>query len=74
MKRSLSIAITSLCLFTSLVFAQDPFGSLEGTVRDPQGAVVQNATVTVRNKATNSTKTAVTNEEGHYRILELHPG
>ena len=74
MKRSLSLAITSLCLFTSLVFAQDPFGSLEGTVRDPQGAVVQNAAVTVRNKATNSTKTAVTNEEGHYRILQLQPG
>ncbi|HKP68133.1 MAG TPA: carboxypeptidase regulatory-like domain-containing protein [Pyrinomonadaceae bacterium] len=54
--------------------AQDPFGSIEGTVKDPQGAVVQGATVTVRNIATNASRTVVTNDSGQYRILQLQPG
>ena len=54
--------------------AQDPFGSIAGTVSDAQGAVVQNATVTVKNAATNATRTAATNENGQYRILQLQPG
>jgi hypothetical protein len=67
-----------LFLFLSLavlqVTAQEPFGSIEGTISDAQGAVVQNSTVTVRSLATNATKTAVTNENGQYRILQLQPG
>jgi hypothetical protein len=55
-------------------FAQDPFGSIEGTVKDPQGAVIQNATVVVRNTGTNATKTVVTNSDGYYRVLQLQPG
>jgi hypothetical protein len=63
-------------LFTAVfsVAAQEPFGSIEGTVNDPQGAIVQNATVTVRNVATNATRTAQTNENGQYRVLQLQPG
>ncbi len=67
-----------LFLFTGLLFtgayAQEPFGSIEGTVLDPQGAVVQNATVTVKNVATNASRTAVTNDNGQYRVLQLQPG
>ncbi len=68
-------------LFFALLFvlvpraaAQDPFGSVAGTVKDQQGAVVQNATVAVRSVATNATKTVVTNEDGNYRVLQLQPG
>src|SRR5215203_5360351 len=74
MSRLLLTFIAFLFVFTTVAVAQEPFGSLEGTVRDPQGAVVQNATVTARNLATNATKTAVTNEDGQYRILQLQPG
>jgi hypothetical protein len=61
-------------LAASAVFAQEPTGSIEGTVKDPQGAVVQNATVTVHNAATNFTRTATTGDNGHYRISQLPPG
>lgn len=66
--------MVSLCFFASQINAQDPFGSVEGTVKDPQGAIVQNATVTVKNKATNATRTAITNDDGHYRVVQLQPG
>ena len=68
------LIVSSFVLFASQIYSQDPFGSLEGNVRDPQGAVVQNATVVVRNIATNASKTSVTNEDGHYRVLQLQPG
>src|ERR1044071_6460304 len=66
-----------VCLVLSVaiaVSAQEPVGSIEGTVSDPQGAVVQGATVMVRNTATNFTRTATTAENGTYRISQLPPG
>ena len=60
----------------SAVFAQSQSNAadLQGFVRDPQGAVVQNATVTARNPAINTSRTATTNEEGFYQIVNLPPG
>jgi hypothetical protein len=74
MRKILTLIAFSLCLFISTSSAQEPFGSIEGTVKDQQGAIVQNATVTVRNLATNASKTAATNDDGQYRILQLQPG
>ncbi|MFQ5816915.1 MAG: TonB-dependent receptor domain-containing protein [Terriglobia bacterium] len=54
--------------------AQSNAVDLSGTVADPQGAVVPGASVTVRHKATNATRTATTDEIGVYRILALPPG
>jgi hypothetical protein len=54
--------------------AQSNAADLQGIVRDATGAVVTNATVTARNGATNVTKTATTNDEGLYRIINLPPG
>lgn len=68
------LIVLFLCFCASIATAQEPFGSIEGTVNDPQGAVVQNATVTVRNVATNATRTVNTNENGQYRVLQLQPG
>ncbi len=61
-------------LASTAIFAQQPTGSIEGTVTDPQGAVVQNATVTVRNIDTNQSRTAITDDNGHYRVAQLQPG
>ena len=36
---------------------QSPTGSIRGTVTDPQGAVIQNASVTITNKNNGSTAT-----------------
>jgi len=74
MRHSLTFLLVLFGIFVISIGAQDPFGSIEGTIKDPQGAVVTNATVTVRNKATNASKTVVTNADGYYRVLQLQPG
>lgn len=68
------LILVCFALASTAVFAQEPIGSIEGTVTDPQGAVVPNSTVTVRNAATNFTRTTQTGENGHYRISQLPPG
>jgi hypothetical protein len=74
MRHSLTFLLLLFGIFVISIGAQDPFGSIEGTIKDPQGSVVTNATVTVRNKATNASKTVVTNADGYYRVLQLQPG
>jgi hypothetical protein len=54
--------------------AQSDAADLRGFVRDAQGAVVPNATVTARNPATSLARTATTNDQGFYQILNLTPG
>jgi hypothetical protein len=49
-------------------------GGVEGSVTDPQGAVVLNANVTVTNKDTKATRTVQTDSEGKYRVDQLQPG
>ncbi|HKQ52967.1 MAG TPA: carboxypeptidase-like regulatory domain-containing protein, partial [Pyrinomonadaceae bacterium] len=71
---SFSSQVLLVLSLSLVVFAQEPTGSIEGTVRDPQQAIVQGAEVTVVNTATKLTRTASTNEDGQYRITQLPPG
>jgi hypothetical protein len=50
------------------------FGSIGGEVRDPSGALVPNATVTVTNTATNVARGTTTNTAGLYSFPDLVPG
>ncbi len=71
---SLSL-IVRLLLITALsvnIRAQAIYGSIFGTVTDPQGAVVANATVTITGLTKNVTTTAKTNESGNYGRNSLH--
>src|SRR6266536_3823822 len=54
--------------------AQSNAADLRGYVRDQQGAVVTNATVTARNAATNTLRSVTTNGEGFYEFVHLPPG
>ena len=54
--------------------AQSNAADLQGIVRDATGAVVANAGVTARNPGTNFTRSATTNDEGFYRIINVPPG
>jgi hypothetical protein len=56
------------------VLAQNPTGSIKGTVTDQQGAVIANATVTVTNKATGVVRTATSGSDGIYLVSTLLPG
>jgi hypothetical protein len=47
---------------------------LSGTVTDPSGAVIPNATVVLSNPATRAQKTTSTSASGFYSFAELQPG
>src|ERR1043165_6728503 len=75
MRLTYTLILTACIALASLTaFAQEPTGGIEGTVTDPQGAIVQGATVTVRNTATNLTRSATTGDSGQYRFSQLPPG
>ena len=61
-------------LFTVISPAQSTFGEFVGTVKDPSGAVVAGCTVTVKNLGTSATRTATTDSNGDYTVVNLEPG
>ena len=63
-----------ICVSPAMSQAQSNAGDLQGTVRDQNGAVVANASVTARNAATNLEREATTNDDGYYKIVNLPPG
>lgn len=54
--------------------AQTSLGTIAGVVTDPQGAVIQNATVTAISNATGEKHSTTTNAFGAYRIESVGPG
>ena len=62
------------CFSVAMSQAQSNAADLQGVVRDPNAAVVANASVTARNTATNLSRDATTNDDGFYKIVNLPPG
>src|SRR5437870_10422327 len=48
-------------------------GTVSGSVADPNGAVVPNATVTIANSITGYKRTATTDAEGNFRFADVPP-
>src|ERR1700690_3340828 len=68
-KRSLCIVAAMLLLWVPALLAQSAgTGALTGTVKDPTGAVVPNATITLISSDTNQTRTATSGADGSYRF------
>lgn len=79
MRRQLTIllraALCALCVLTLTTTARAQFrAGLQGTVTDPQGAVVSEATLTLKNNETGRVQTVSSGDEGFYRFSELPPG
>ena len=79
MRKIICVAsVVALVLFCSLATApagaQAVYGSILGTVSDPQGAAVSGATVTVTDTSKGTTETATTNDSGNYSVTHLIPG
>ena len=55
-------------------FSQSSTGSISGTVTDQNHAVVQGATVFVKNTATGFARSTVTNSSGLYRLTDIPSG
>lgn len=73
--RSLLLALFTLLVMSFAAFGQDiTSGTIQGTVTDEQGAVVQGATVEARNVGTNFTRTFTTGTDGRFAFLSMPPG
>src|SRR5256885_12577440 len=72
-KKFLCALVCMVCLSLA-AFAQETTAGVQGTVKDPQGAVVPNATVTVQGPALIGQKTSTTDSAGNYHIEQLPPG
>src|SRR5580704_4638629 len=63
-----------LFLSFSAVFGQSDNGSITGFARDPSGAVIPKAKVTLKNEATGVRQQATTNDSGYYIFNSVEPG
>ena len=76
MRRSLTVLLLSMALglVASTPALAQFSSSVQGVVQDSSGAVVPDATVTLRNLDTQVTSTTKTNAAGVYRFSSLAPG
>src|SRR5260370_27826278 len=70
----ISLALTVFAFFSLSAMAQETTGGLQGTVKDPAGAVVPNAKVVVTGSALVGSKELQTDSSGYYRFANLPPG
>ena len=70
--RWLTAALLMFALPMTLA-AQSDSGRISGTVRDQSSAFVADAAVTVKNDKTGETRSATTNQEGHFVVPSLKP-
>ena len=82
--RLTSLLLTLVFCLSAVAFGQARRGRIEGTVRDPNGAVVPGVEVTISSGGTTEgarqdatigfTRTLTTDQEGFFRALEVPPG
>lgn len=81
----LSLLFTMVLCFVTASFGQRTTGDIEGTITDPQGAVVPNVTVTVVSAQSTGggsevsvtsgfRRTVQTDDNGFYRVQQVPPG
>jgi len=68
-----ALCFCATTLIPTTAFGQAVYGSVLGTVTDPQGAAVANAKVTVTNQRKGTADTTTTNGDGNYSVTHLIP-
>jgi carboxypeptidase family protein/TonB-dependent receptor-like protein len=71
---SLFLATIAMTLFATVAFAQTTSGDLVGTVKDPSGAIIPNANVTITNESTGVAVSMKSGSAGEFRASNLLPG
>ena len=74
--RSILIAFGLTLLLSALAFGQKTSGNIEGTITDPNGAVVPSATVTAKSTGTTAgyNQTMTTDANGYYQFAQVPVG
>ena len=68
-----ALVVTLLCA-AGTASAQDPRGTLTGTVTDSTGAVLPGVTLVMKNTETGVAQQVVTDSDGRYQVLYVNPG
>src|ERR1700731_1678477 len=71
-RRTVFVLFMSLAT-SGMLFAQSDLGRISGFVKDPSGATIANAKVTVRNN-TGVERQTTTNDSGYYVVTNVPPG
>ena len=66
------ISLLFLPFLAPSAFAQT--ASITGTIKDSSGGLVPQAQISAKNRATNASRSALTDESGTYRITNVVPG
>src|SRR6202161_3473091 len=74
MKRISILIVLGVLFGMSAVWAQLPTATILGLVRDSSGALVAGTKITARNTDTSQTRTAVSGDDGAYRLDALPVG
>jgi hypothetical protein len=72
--RAAALAALLVVVCVSSAFAQFDRGTISGTIKDPQGAVVPGVTVTATSTSTQQSRTTVSDGSGFYTFPNLMPG
>lgn len=74
--RILSLVVSIMLALSAVAFGQRTTGMIEGTVTDPNGAVVPGVSVTATStgSTTGLKRTVTTDGDGVYRFVEVPPG
>ena len=70
---SLFLALPVTAAFTTAAIAQNATTSLRGEVKDPSGAVVPGATITLLNSATGQSIVTTSKASGEYQLQQIPP-
>lgn len=68
------IILSSIFCLSMTTFGQQTAGTIEGTVKDPQGAVIAGASVSVQGTTVGFSRSVQTDSEGIYRFQQVPPG
>lgn len=72
-RKARGLALAAVLVATGTGYGQAIYGSLYGTVTDPSGATIPNATVTVTDIAKGTSITVQSNSSGEYTVEHLIP-
>jgi Carboxypeptidase regulatory-like domain/TonB-dependent Receptor Plug Domain len=71
--RTSILVFVTILVVSKILFAQSDLGTISGFVRDPSGASIPDAAVTIKNQ-TGIERQVRTNESGFYTITNIPPG
>ncbi len=72
--QGLLVVLVGVALLGGPARAQSTYGSIQGEVTDPSGAILPGASIVVTQNETGDTRTVTSNDHGDFQALNLHAG